>query len=185
MAENHETMALSPGHPLNGERVLRISRSANILKVNTQKRIGTWNVQSMFQTGKVANTIKEMRRLKVDILGVSEMRWPGSGECEVDEHKIYYAGENSVQHRNGVAILVTKEINRAVLGFLPVSDRVAMIKINAKPFKLNVIQVYAPTSDSSDDDLEQFYTDIKKVLKQTRKELHYLLEFLMPRSATE
>lgn len=68
MDTQNQATALSPGHPLNGERVLRIPRSSSdVLKIHKEKRIGTWNVQSMYQPGKAANIVKEMKRLQIDI----------------------------------------------------------------------------------------------------------------------
>lgn len=170
MAENQVNKALSPGHPFSGERVRRIPRSADIIKTHNIKKIGTWNVRSMFQAGKAANTVKEMKRLEIDILGISEMRWPGTGQCEIGEHQIFYSGEDSTNHRNGVGIIINSKIRKAVLGFIPISDRVAILKINTSPCKLNIVQVYAPTSESDEEDVEHFYSDIRKALKQTRKE---------------
>ncbi|KAL1446457.1 hypothetical protein WDU94_005636 [Cyamophila willieti] len=159
MAQQNYTTALSSGHPLNGERVLRIPQS--VLK------IGTWNVQSMFQAGKTNNVINEMKRHQISILGCSEVRWRGNGQCTVDDHTIFYAGVDSNQHPNGVAVIINKEVATKVSGHLPISDRVILVQINATPFKLNVIQAYAPTSLSSEEDLETFYSDLKKAMQHT------------------
>ena len=66
--------------------VVKAASKAEKQRLNNFKkiRIGTWNVRSLYEGGKTHNAIKEMRRTNVDILGVSETRWPGSGECEVD-----------------------------------------------------------------------------------------------------
>lgn len=72
------------------------------------------------------------------------MQWPGSGNCDVDGHQIYYTDENRLQHRNGVAIIFNNKVDKDVLGSIPISDRVIIVKLDAKQCRLNVIQTYAP-----------------------------------------
>ena len=70
--------------------------------------IGTWNVRSMNQ-GKLEVVKQEMRRVNIDILGISELRWTGMGEFNSDDHYIYYCGQESLR-RNGVAMVVNKRV---------------------------------------------------------------------------
>ena len=67
---------------------------------------GTWNVRSMNQ-GKLVVVKQEMARVNVDILGISELRWTGIGEFNLDDHCIYYCGQESLT-RNGVPTIVNK-----------------------------------------------------------------------------
>ena len=76
--------------------------------------IGTWNVRSMNQ-GKLEVVKQEMARVNVDILGISELKWTGMGEFNSDDHNIYYCGQESLR-RNGVALMVNKRVQNAVLG---------------------------------------------------------------------
>ena len=76
--------------------------------------IGTWNVRSMNQ-GKLEMVKQEMARVNVDILGISKLKWTGMGEFTSDDHYIYYCGQESLR-RNGVAIMVNKRVQNAVLG---------------------------------------------------------------------
>uniref|UniRef100_A0A8D8UNP4 Craniofacial development protein 2 n=1 Tax=Cacopsylla melanoneura TaxID=428564 RepID=A0A8D8UNP4_9HEMI len=147
--------------PLNGAGVLRISQSAKI-------KIGTWNVTSMYQQGKMENTLQEMTRTNTSILGISEMRWSGSGKQIEENHIIYYAGENSRQHKNGVGIILTKEIDRSVKTFTPISDRIILIQIEAKPVNLNIFQIYAPTTQHTEEEIEDFYRDLEYAMKKMK-----------------
>ena len=70
--------------------------------------IATWNVRSMNQ-GKLEVIKQEMARVKVDILGISELKWTGMGEFNTDDNYIYYCGQESLR-RNGVAIMVNKKV---------------------------------------------------------------------------
>ena len=73
--------------------------------------IGTWNVRSLNQ-GNLEVVKREMARVNVDILGISELRWTGMGEFNSDDHYIYYFGQESFR-RNGVAIMVKKTVRNA------------------------------------------------------------------------
>ena len=79
-----------------------------------QYYIGTWNVRSMNQ-GKLEVVKQEMARVNVDILGIRELKWTGMGEFNSHNHYIYYCGQESLR-RNGVAIIVNKRVQNAVLG---------------------------------------------------------------------
>ena len=68
--------------------------------------IGTWNVKSMNQ-GKLEMVKQEMERVNIDILGISELKWTGMGEFNLDDHCIYYCGQEFLR-RNGVAITVNE-----------------------------------------------------------------------------
>jgi len=76
--------------------------------------IGAWNFRSMNQ-GKLKVVKQGMARVNVDILGISELKWTGMGECNSDDHYIYYCRQESLR-RNGVAIMVNKRVRSAVLG---------------------------------------------------------------------
>ena len=69
---------------------------------------------------------QEMARVNVDILGISELKWTGIGEFNSDDHYIYYFGQESLR-RNGVAIIVIKRVQNAVLGCNLKNDRVISV----------------------------------------------------------
>ena len=73
-----------------------------------QYYIGTWNVRSMNQ-GKLEVIKQDMARVNVDILGISELKWTGTGKFNSDDHYIYYCRQESLR-RNGVAIMVNERV---------------------------------------------------------------------------
>ena len=77
------------------------------------------------------------------------------GEFNSDDHYIYYCGQESLR-RNGVAIMVN-----AVLRCNLKSDRMISVRFQGKPFNITVIQVYAPTSNAEEAEVEQFYEDLQ------------------------
>ena len=90
---------------------------------------------------------KEMARMNTDILGISELRWTGMGEFNSDDHCIYYCGQESLR-RNGVAIVVNKRVQNAVLGCSLKNNRMISVYFQGKPFNIIVSQVYAPTTNA-------------------------------------
>ena len=88
-----------------------------------------------------------MARVNIDILGISELKWPGIGEFNSDDHYIYYCGQESLG-RNGVAIIVNKRVQNAVLEYSLKNDRMISVRFQGKAFNIMVIQVYAPTSNA-------------------------------------
>ncbi|XDC63441.1 hypothetical protein R6Z07M_014623 [Ovis aries] len=127
--------------------------------------IGTWNVRSMNQ-GKLEVVKQEMARVNVDILGISELKWTGMGEFNSDYHYIYYCGQESLR-RNGVAIMGNKTVQNAVLGCNLKNDRMISVRLQGKPFRLTVIQVYVPTSDAEETEVERFSEDLQDLLGLT------------------
>ena len=116
--------------------------------------IGTWNVRSMNQ-GKLEVVKQEMARVNINILGISELKWTGMGEFNSDDHYIYYCGQESLR-RNGVAIMVNKIVQNAVLGCNLKNDRMISVHFQGKPFNITVIQVYAPTNNAEEAEVEWF-----------------------------
>ena len=118
--------------------------------------------------GKLEVVKQEMARVNVDILGISKVKWTGMGEFNLDDHYIYYCGQESLR-RNGVAIMVNKRVQNAVLGCNLKNDRMISVCLQGKPFSITVIQVYAPTSKTEKAEVEQFYEDLQDLLELTPK----------------
>ena len=106
--------------------------------------------------------------MNVDILGISELKWTGMGEFNSDDHYIYYCGQESLR-RNGAAIMVNKRVRNAVLGCSLKNDRMISVCFQGKPFNIIVIQVYAPTSNAEEAEVEWFYEDLQDLLELTPK----------------
>ena len=109
-----------------------------------------------------------MARVNVDILGISELKWTGMSDFSSDDHYIYYCGQESLR-RNGVAIMVNKRVRNAVLGCNLKNDRMISVHLQDKPFNITVIQVYAPTSNAEETEVEQFYEDLQDLGELTPK----------------
>ena len=98
--------------------------------------------------------------MNINILGISELKWTGMGEFNSDDYYIYYCGQESLRS-NGVSIMVNKRVRNAVLGCSLKNDRMISVHFQGKPFSITVIQVYAPTSNAEEAEVERFYEDLQ------------------------
>jgi len=143
--------------------------------------IETWTVRSM-NPGKLEVIKQEMARvnaikfLKFHILGISELKWTGMGECNSEELYIYYCAQESIR-RNGVAIIFNERVRNAVLGCNLKKHRMISVRFQGKPFSITVIQVYVLTSNAKEVEVEQFYEDLQDLLELTPpKDVLFIIE---------
>ena len=118
--------------------------------------------------GKLEVVKQEMARVNVNTLGISEQKWTGMGEFNSDGHYIYYCGQESLR-RNGVAIMVKKRVQNAVLGCNLKNDRMISVHFQGEPFNNTILQVYAPTTNAEEAEVERFYEDLQDLLELTPK----------------
>ena len=104
--------------------------------------------------GKLEVVKQEMARVNINILGISELKWTAMGEFNSDDHYIYDCGQESLR-RNGVAIMVNKRVQNALLGCNLKNNRM-ISHFQGKPFNITVIQVYAPVSNAEEAEDEWF-----------------------------
>ena len=108
-----------------------------------------------------------------NILELCEMRWKNFGETTTEEgHEVFFSGKED-RHEHGVGFLVHKDIVNTVMGCRPVSNRLIAIRLRAVPFNITIVQVYAPTSDYDDNEIEEFYDQLQNVIDQTPKKVQF------------
>ena len=127
--------------------------------------IGTGNIKSMNQ-GKFEVVKQEMARVNIDILEISELKWTGIGKFNSDDHYIYYCGQEYLR-RYGVALIVNKRVQNAVLGCNLKNDRMISVGFQAKPFNITVMQAYAPITSAKEAEVQWFYDDLQDLLELT------------------
>ena len=145
-----------------------VCRRRNVFaKPKVKKRIGYWNVRTLHGDGKIEQLVKEAKRYKLSVLGVSEMRWSGSGKKMIDgnEMVLYYSGLDDNSHQSGVGILLDKETSKCVLDWKPINDRIITLRLNSKHIKTSIIQVYAPQNKLPDESKDEFYNTLQEVFE--------------------
>ena len=125
--------------------------------------------------GKFEVVKQEMARVNIDILGISERKWTRICEFNSDDHYIYYCGQESLR-RNGVVIIVNRRVQNAVLGCNLKNDRMISVRFQGKSFNIMVIQVYAPTSNTEEAEVEWFYEDLQDLLElRPKKDILFII----------
>ena len=118
--------------------------------------------------GKLEMVKQAMPRVNIDILGINELKWGEVGEFNSDDRYIYYCGQESLR-RNGVAIIVNKRVQNAVLGCNLKNDKMLSVHFQCKPYNITVIKVYDPTTNAKEAEIEQFYEDLQDLLELSHK----------------
>ena len=96
----------------------------------------------------------------------NQLTWTRMGKFNSDDHYIYYCGQESLR-RNGVVLIVNKRLWNAVPGCNLKNDKIISLHFQGKPFNITVIQVYAPTSNAEEAEVEWFYEDLQDLLELT------------------
>ena len=111
---------------------------------------------------------QEIESVIIGILGIGELKWTGMGEFNSDDHYIYNCGQESLR-RNGAAIIVNKRVLNALLGCRLKNDRMISVGFQGKPSNIMEIQVYVPTSNAEEAEVERFCEDLQDLLELTTK----------------
>ena len=122
--------------------------------------------------GKLEVVKQEMARVNINILGISKLKWTRMSEFNLHDHYINYCRQESLR-RNGVGIMVNRRVPNAVLGCNLKNDRMISGRLQGKPFNITVIQVYAPTSNAEEAEVERFYEDLQDVVELTPQKMSF------------
>ena len=113
-----------------------------------------------------------MTRVNIDILGISELKWTGIGECNSDDYYIYYCGQESLR-RNGVAHIVNKRVKKCSAWVQFQKWQNDLCSFPSQSFNITVIQVYVPITNAKEAKVEWFYDDLQVLLELTTKKMSF------------
>ena len=108
-----------------------------------------------------------MARNDIKMLGVGGLWWHGQGRFTTDDGnlRLCFLGR-TVEKTNGcrVGFIVDKTTSKSVLGYNPINERIITLRLKGNPMNITIIQVYAPTSDATDKDIEDFYEMVRETM---------------------
>ena len=128
--------------------------------------VGTWSVRTLWAAGKLELLRNEMKRYKHDVVGITEVRWMGKGETSNGD--FIWSGEDNT-HTKGVGMLLSIKPRKALMGYNPINSRLITARFNAAPFNITIINVYAPTAEAAEDEIETFYDNLEDAMARTPK----------------
>ena len=135
-----------------------------VLSTKITTRIGTLNLRTLSKPGKKDMLLREANRYNWDIIGLSETHLPGISEEQIGDATLLLSGRQDGTHRQGVGFLLTKAARKSLLSVVSVSERLMMIRLKSKFKNLSVVQVYAPDSSRSDEESEDFYSQLQSLV---------------------
>ena len=155
-----------------GESPREASLLTNLVSTKTTTNIGTWNIRTLYESGKSAQVAKEMNQYKINVLGLCETRWNGSGRTKLSSGEtIIYSGHQDLNHNHtqGVAFLLTPEANKALMEWNPISPRIISARFNSKGRNITILQCYAPTNAATDTEKVEFYDSLQNTITKSPK----------------
>ena len=152
---------------------------SNLPEDLSEINIATWNVRTLNDetNSKLENLIEEINRLNIGILGVSETHWTSETPEAFDfkDHVIVHSCRNDNTHRQGVAIILKKELSSHMQGYHLINQRIMMIQLYTDKCPLFIFQIYAPDSSYADEDKDQFYHTLLQEISKLPKKCHLLI----------
>ncbi|XP_055385015.1 uncharacterized protein LOC129614453 [Condylostylus longicornis] len=126
-------------------------------------RLATWNIQTLLQAGKMQEIARETLKYGIDILALQEVRWQGNGTIKKSQYTFHYSGHTRRTGLYGTGFIVNNRIQKCILGFTPINERMSCIRIKGKFNNISIISAYAPTENADEEEKENFYENLSNL----------------------
>ena len=143
----------------------RVKAEDHIFNNRETMFVGTWNVRTLYAVGQLDILLHQLREVQWSVMGIAETRWTGTGEMNKGEYKIIYAGREDGKHQEGVALIMEKRATRALLGYTTIGSRLIKARFRTATGKTTIIQVYAPTAASPEEEIDEFYENLQGMIQ--------------------
>ncbi|GBP44640.1 ATP-dependent DNA helicase Q5 [Eumeta japonica] len=148
---------------------------SNNLRNAHQLKICTYNVRSLSTRERLLELENSIENIEWDIIGLAEVRRMGQAIEEHENYILCYIGETVGLH--GVGFLIKKKYKNNIVNFIGKSERLAILKLKFGKLSLTIIQTYAPTEGSSEEEINKFYKDLKLAQEQSDTHLMVIGDF--------
>ena len=139
-----------------------VSLCPGSLDLRRTVQVATWNVLTLDRTGHQVALSREMARLGIDTVGLTETRIIDSGRTDVEDSLLLHSGGTT--HIHGVALMLRRNCKKALKSWSPISPRLLAARLTHKHGHLSVLVSYAPTEDSPDEDKDLFYDQLESAI---------------------
>lgn len=137
--------------------------------IRHKHKIGTWNVRGILKPGKLEVIEKEMREYQLLIMGLCETHKKGRGHFKTPAGNTVFFSGHETESKNGVGVIMSRKLAPHITSYNTINDRIMTIRIDSTPIPLNIIQVYSPTAQSSQDDIDEFYGMLQTTIESISK----------------
>ncbi|XP_065565773.1 uncharacterized protein LOC136030632 [Artemia franciscana] len=135
----------------------------------TTLTIGTLNVRTLAKEGKKDLPAREINKYKWDIIGPSETHLPVIGVERIGNTTLVLSGRNDGIHHQGVGFILSKKAKKSLMSTTPVSEHIIAIRLEGPTANLSIIQAYVPDSSRSDEESEEFYSQVHSLIDSIQK----------------
>ncbi|RUS77418.1 hypothetical protein EGW08_014821 [Elysia chlorotica] len=151
-----------------------------LLTTKTKTRIGTWNILTLYETGRIAQVSKEMKEYSMKIMGLCETRWTEADRRTlVGGETIIYSGHEDGHvrvHEHEVGMIIAPDTVGASIAWEPVSPRILTARFTSKGRTFTIIQCYSPTNAAKDQEKEEFYEKLQATFnKAPRRDMKIVM----------
>jgi exonuclease III len=131
-------------------------------------KVGSWNVRTMSQAGKMAEIADELLKYNLDITALQEIRWKGYGSIKKPRYILLYSGAET-QGEQGVGFIVKRSLEHSNIDFEPINSRLCKIRIKGKFHNTTIVNAHAPNESAKEEQKQQFYEDLNRRCDQIPK----------------
>ncbi|EFN80577.1 Craniofacial development protein 2, partial [Harpegnathos saltator] len=138
-------------------------------KTGSKMKIGTWNIQTMMQPGRMMEVAGELKKFNFELIALQKLRWKGNSKIDKKEFTLYYSGSEERSGLYGTGFMVSVNLRRSVINFIPLGERLNKIVLKGKFRNIIIFSALAPTEEKTEEEKFEFYDKLEKECNKVPK----------------